>query len=139
MDMEAAESWPMRDHCSICVSGLHCVVDPLGDVYECIDDAGRKERRTGALSGGRIKYFQPGEAHRKPFLCDKPECLKCSVALYCGGGCANRLKTQNGSPAAPFCRQIKEFIGLTLRSCYLLKNADADSPGGNEQADWWAR
>jgi uncharacterized protein len=127
MDMESAESLPMRNHCSICVSGLHCVVDPLGDIYECIDDAGRKDRRIGTLSAGKIEYLKRSEAHVKPYLRDNPECLKCSVALYCGGGCTNRSKSRNASASAPFCLQIKEFIGLTLRSCYLLRR-DRASP-----------
>jgi radical SAM protein with 4Fe4S-binding SPASM domain len=132
MDMESAESWPGRDRCSICGSGLHCVVDPAGDIYECIDDAGRKERRIGTLSAGKIECFKLGEAHVKPYLRDNPECLKCSVALYCGGGCTNRLKTRNASPSAPFCLQIKEFIGLTLRSGYLLREYRASQKSINE-------
>ena len=97
MDMKTARSSPLRRHCDICVAGLHCVVDSLGDIYECIDDAGHKDRRIGILGGGEVKYLKVGEGCGKPHLRDKPECLKCSIALYCGGGCANRLKAQNDS------------------------------------------
>jgi uncharacterized protein len=129
MDMKAAESWPIRGHCDLCVSGLHCVVDPSGDIYECIDDAGHKDRRIGTLAGGEVKYFELNKDYEKPPLCDKPECLKCSIALYCGGGCANRLKAQNDPLAASFCLQIKEFVGLTLKAYLRLKQAGKAGAG----------
>ena len=120
MDMKTARSRPR--HCDICVTGLHCVVDSVGDLYECVDDAGHKDRRIGTLAGGEVKYFELSEDYEKLHLSDKPECLKCSIALYCGGGCTNRLKAQNDSLASSFCLQIKEFVGLTLKSYFLLKN-----------------
>jgi uncharacterized protein len=120
MNMKNAGSRLMRRHCDICVTGLHCVVDSLGDIYECIDDAGHKDRRIGALAGGEVKYFKLSDDYEKLHLCDKPECLRCSIALYCGGGCVNRLKAQNDSMTTPFCLQIKEFVGLTLKSHFLL-------------------
>ena len=119
--MKTTKRQPIRRHCDICVTGLHCIVDSLGDIYECIDDAGHKDRRKGTLAGGEVKYFKLSEAYEKPHLRDKPKCLRCSIALYCGGGCANRLKVQNDSLPAPFCLQIKEFVGLTLKSYFLLK------------------
>ena len=122
MDLQAAGSRSVRRHCDICVTGLHCVVDSVGDIYECIDDAGHRDRLIGTLGGGEVKYFKLGEDYKKPHLCDKPECLECSIALYCGGGCINRLKAQNDSPPESFCLQVKEFVGLTLKSYFLLKN-----------------
>lgn len=120
MALQAAGRRPVRRHCDICVTGLHCVVDPFGDLYECLDDAGRRDRRRGTVAGGEVRYFERGREHEKPHLSDKPECLRCSVALFCGGGCINRLKAQSGSSPESFCRQVKEFVGLTLKSCFLL-------------------
>lgn len=132
MDTETARNLPIRNHCDICVAGLHCVVDSLGDLYECIDDAGHKQRRIGAFAGGELSYFEQNEDNEKLPLCEKPECLKCSVALYCGGGCANRMKAQNDPFSTSFCLQIKEFVALTLKSCFLLKKASAPGAGGRE-------
>ncbi len=125
IDLQAAAERPLRKHCNLCVAGLHCVVDTLGDVYECIDDAGRRERRIATLADGEVKYVSRDEAHNKPYLRDKPQCLQCSIAFYCGGGCSNRLKSENISPASSFCLQAKDFIALTLKSYYLLKNGTA--------------
>ncbi len=127
MDLQAARNRPVRRHCDVCVTGLHCIVDSLGDIYECIDDAGHKERRIGALADGEVKYFKRSEDYEKKHLYDKPECLECSIALYCGGGCINRLKAEKDSSSSQFCLQIREFIGLTLKSYYLLKKRTASA------------
>jgi uncharacterized protein len=127
MNMETPTSRPARRHCDICVAGLHCVVDPAGDVYECIDDAGHKERRIARVAGGEVEYFEPREDREKLHLCDKSECLKCSIALFCGGGCINRLKAQSESRPGAFCEQVREFVGLTLRCHYLLKKSGASA------------
>ncbi len=125
MEMKTVRSRPIRRHCDICVSGLHCVVDPVGDIYECVDDAGHPERRVATLADGEVNYLKRSEAYDKVRLCDKPECLKCSIALYCGGGCINRMKTQDESLSASFCPQVREFVALTLRSHFLLKKNGA--------------
>ncbi len=126
MDMKDAVSRPVRRHCDLCVAGLHCVVDSLGDIYECIDDAGHKERRRGVLAGGGVDYLTPGGNSKKPHLRDKPECLECPIAFFCGGGCINRIKVQNGSTAEQFCLQVKEFVGLTLKTCFIMKKNKLD-------------
>ena len=125
LDLEKVDSLALRNHCSLCVAGLHCVVDPAGDLYECIDDAGRKDRRTGHLEEGSREVLKPAECHLKPYLCDKPECLACSVALFCGGGCHNRLRTSGPPGSAPFCLQVKDFIALSLRTSCLLNSGRA--------------
>lgn len=119
LEMRSFEKRLMRKHCDICVTGLHCVVDPLGNIYECIDDAGHRERVVGVLANGEVRKFGSREGCQKPYISDMPECLDCSIAYFCGGGCANRLRT----PSASFCRQIKDFIALTLKSYHLLKQA----------------
>lgn len=121
LGLEDAGKRPVRRHCDICVTGLHCVVDPLGDIYECIDDAGHRDRRTGAFAGGKVEYFPPGENNKKKHLCDKPECLKCSIAFFCGGGCINRVRAEGGGALSQFCLQIRDFVGLTLKTCFLLR------------------
>lgn len=116
MEMQTLRNRLLRKHCDICVTGLHCVVDSLGNVYECIDDAGHEDRRIAALVNDEVETFGIGKAFQKPHLCDRPECLSCPIAFFCGGGCTNRLKT----PSASFCFQIQDFVALTLKSYFLL-------------------
>jgi uncharacterized protein len=121
LNMKVPTSRPVRRHCDICVAGLHCVVDPAGDIYECIDDAGHKERRIATIDGREVEYLEPNGDSEKVHLCDKPQCLKCSIALFCGGGCVNRMKAQGDSQPGAFCEQVREFVALTLRCHYLLR------------------
>jgi uncharacterized protein len=124
MAMKSASSGPIRRHCDVCVTGLHCVIDSDENIYECIDDAGHRERRIGTVAGGAVEYLTPAGGREKPHLSDKPECLECPVALFCGGGCVNRQKAE-GSASRSFCLQVKDFVALTLRSLFLLKKEGA--------------
>lgn len=101
-------------------SGLHYAVDPEGDLYECLEEAGRKDRRIGKISGDEIEYFELGDIYRKSPLESRPECLQCSIASFCGGGCISRTRTQGDPVFSQFCMQNKVFVGQTLRACYLI-------------------
>ena len=122
MNMKTVKNWFQPRYCAVS-AGLHRAVDPFGDIYECLEEAGYKERRIGTLSGGEIEYFKLREVYKKRYLASMPECLECSIALFCGGGCISRTRTQGGSVFKQFCRQNKVFVGETLKACFLLKQA----------------
>lgn len=69
------------------------VVDPLGDLYKCWDDIGRKERKVGTifeqpmLSKNMVRWmsYEPNDQ----------ECHTCFAFPMCMGGCPNH--TLNGS------------------------------------------
>jgi uncharacterized protein len=104
-------------------TGLLHVVDARGDLYDCYEEAGHKARRIGKLEGGRVKYFQLKETYTKRHILNIPECLKCSIALYCGGGCLSQARLKKGSIFKPFCHLNNEFVGQTLKAYYLLRQA----------------
>lgn len=110
-------------------TGSHYAVDPLGDIYECLEEAGDREKRIGTLSGGKIESFALREVYKGRYLTNMPECLKCSVALLCGGGCISRTRTQGGSVFDRFCLQNKLFVGQTLRACFMLNQAGKSGTG----------
>ncbi len=122
MNVKTIKNWSQPRYCAVS-TGLHCAVDPLGDIYECLEEAGYKERRIGTLSGGEIEYFKLREVYKKRYLANMPECLKCSIALFCGGGCISRTRTQGGSVFKQFCLQNKVFVGQTLKACFLMKQS----------------
>jgi uncharacterized protein len=109
-------------------AGLLRVVDPRGDIYDCFEEAGNKARRIGALSDGEIRYFKLNGSYRRRHILNMPECLKCSIALYCGGGCPNQARLRNGSLFKPFCQLSREFVGETLKAYFLLKQAGGTGP-----------
>ena len=122
MNAKTTKNWSQPRYCSVS-AGVHCAVDPHGDLYECLEEAGYEERRIGTISGGEIEYFKLRDVYKGRYLANLPECLQCSIALFCGGGCISRKRTQGDTFVEHFCRQNKVFVGETLKACYLLKQA----------------
>jgi len=59
------------------------------------------------------------EKYSRRNLLNVPECLKCSAALYCGGGCPCHARIHKGSIFKSYCHQNKEFAAQTLKAFYL--------------------
>lgn len=108
-------------------TGLLRVVDSLGDVYDCYEEAGNKERRIAVLARGEVDYFKLEKTYQRRHILNMPECLKCSIALYCGGGCLSQAKKQRGSIFKSFCQHNKELVGQTLKAQFLI-NQTGNSP-----------
>jgi radical SAM protein with 4Fe4S-binding SPASM domain len=122
IDVKTINDWSQPRYCAVS-AGVHCAVDSRGDLYECLEEAGDRARRIGTLSGGKIEYFELKDAYQKRQLENRPECLRCSIALFCGGGCISQKRTQGGSLTKQFCRQNIVFVGQTLRAGYLQRQA----------------
>ncbi len=120
MDAKTARNWSQPRYCAVS-AGLHRAVDGRGDVYECLEEAGFKERRIGILSQGEIEHLELGEVYKKRYLANMPECLECSIALFCGGGCISQTRTRGGACSRQFCAQNKVFVGETLKAYFLLR------------------
>jgi uncharacterized protein len=128
MNVKTARNWRQPRYCAV-GAGLHYAVDPRGDVYECLEEAGNRERRTGTLRAGEIEYTGLRDVYRKRYLANMPDCLKCSIALFCGGGCISRTRTRGGASSRQFCNQNKIFVGQTLKACFLLKQGRERASG----------
>ncbi len=96
------------------------VIDPMGDIYDCFEQAGYKDQRVGIFSERKVKFLPMMKEHYRRYILNIPECLKCSMALFCGGGCPNQANLQNGSMFKPNCLQNKEYIFETLKAFVLL-------------------
>jgi uncharacterized protein len=120
LDMEAEKILPKVKFCGAGRDNFH-VVDPLGDLYACYEEAGHRERRIGSCSGDQVSFRKLKDTYSKRHLLTVPECLKCSVALFCGGGCPCGARLRDGSIFKPFCHQNEVFIGQTLKAYYLRK------------------
>jgi uncharacterized protein len=92
------------------------IVDARGDLYDCYEEAGHRERRIGTVAGGSLKYFPLRRTYARRHLLNLPECLRCSMALFCGGGCARQALVREGSLFKPYCLQNREFIAQTLKA-----------------------
>jgi uncharacterized protein len=124
LEMQDKKALPTTRYCGLGSESFY-VVDPLGDIYQCYDEAGCPDRRIGKYSAGKLKYFALKEKYSKRHLLNLPECVRCSMSLFCGGGCPVRARTTTGSIFEPYCQQNKEFVGQTLKAFYLRNVAKA--------------
>jgi uncharacterized protein len=118
LEMQTERIIPKVRHCGL-GTDIFYVVDPLGDIYQCYEEAGHKDRRVGTFSRGKVKFFVLKEKYSRRNLLNVPECLKCSAALYCGGGCPCHARIHKGSIFKSYCHQNKEFAAQTLKAFYL--------------------
>jgi uncharacterized protein len=100
------------------------IVDPLGDIYDCYEDAGNPERRIGAIADGKLRFFPAQQTYSDRHILNIPECLECSLALFCGGGCPAKARAQTGSIFKPYCHQIKEAIAETLKAYVVARKTE---------------
>jgi len=120
LEMQTKSILPKVRHCGM-GSGKFYVVDPFGDLYHCYEEAGHKDRRIGSFSQGKLRFFRLRETYANRHLLNIPECIRCSFALFCGGGCPSEARRQKGSIFTSYCHQNKEFIAQTLKAFLVRK------------------
>jgi len=121
IEMQEEKLLPKTHFCAA-GSDIVRIIDPLGDLYDCYEDAGNQERRIGSFSNGKVRFFPAKQTYSARHILNIPECLRCSLALYCGGGCPAMARAQTGSIFKPHCHQNKEIIAETLRAYFIARN-----------------
>jgi uncharacterized protein len=119
IDMQHEKILPKTAFCSVGSDTVR-IIDPLGDVYACYEDAGNRRRRIGTITNGKPRFFGLRKSYAERYLLNIPKCLRCSVALLCGGGCPARARTHTGSIFKPYCHQVRAFIEETLKYYFLV-------------------
>lgn len=125
LQMQTERMLPRVRHCGLGTE-IFYVIDPLGDIYQCYEEAGHKHLRIGTFSRGKVKFFALKEKYSRRHLLRVPECLGCSTALYCGGGCPCHARIHKGSIFKSYCHQNKEFIAQTLKAFFLEQQVKKD-------------
>ena len=120
LDMQEKKILPKVRFCGA-GSANFSIVDPLGDIYGCYEEAGHRDRRIGSFSNGKLRFRVLKESYNNRHLLNLPECIRCSAALFCGGGCPSEARIQKGTIFTSHCHQNKEFIAQTLKAFLLRK------------------
>ena len=120
LDMQEKKILPKVRFCGAGGDNFY-IVDPLGDIYGCYEEAGHRDRRIGSFSNGKLQFRALKESYSKRHLLHLPECIRCSAALFCGGGCPSEARLQKGTIFTSHCHQNKEFIAQTLKAFFLRK------------------
>ncbi len=119
LKMQDKKLLPKVRYCAAGSDHFH-IVDPLGDLYSCYEDTGHKDRRIGSFVNGKVKFSALKDKYAGRHLLKLPECIRCSAALYCGGGCPSEARLRKGSMFTAYCHQNKEFIAQTMKAFFLL-------------------
>jgi uncharacterized protein len=120
LKMQTKKILPVIRYCGM-GSDTFYIVDPFRDIYQCYEEAGHRDKRIGSFANGKLRYYALKGKYSRRHLLNLPECMKCSMALFCGGGCPVHAKNVNGSIFRSYCHQNKEFIAQTLKAFYMQK------------------
>lgn len=122
-------------HTCFCMQTMQrtLVLDPFGDLYACFEEAGYPEFRVGHVSESGVEFFPLHETYKTRHIANMDECLKCSVALACGGQCGVRCRAKTGDLFKPHCSDMKRVIldGLKLAYKKRQEHPAAKSPAGH--------
>lgn len=92
-------------------TGNNRLIDPYGDVYSCLEEVGKKDRRVGFIDKeNKLIVNTPlmGEWLNRDVRSIE-ECSNCEYALICGGGCGIAAYRNSNSLQKPWCSQNKEI------------------------------
>ncbi len=109
------------------------VVDAFGDLYACFEEAGYPEFRVGHVSGSGVEFFPLHDNYRTRHIANMEECVKCSVALVCGGQCGVKSRAKTGDLFKPYCGDIKGVILESIKLAYQKRQqSEPDADDGRE-------
>lgn len=112
------------------------VIDPFGDIYGCFEEAGYPKYRIGHLSDGGVEFFPLHDIYKTRHIANMEECLKCSIALACGGQCGVKCRTKTGDLFKPDCDHTKEVILEAIKLAYQKKDKPAAGPTETREPDF---
>jgi len=95
------------------------IVDPYGDLYGCLEEAGNEDVRIGHVGNDAVFFSDMKGTYSKRNLCNIDKCLDCPFALLCGGGCAHHARRLKGSVLEPDCYDLKESLSEAIRYIYV--------------------
>lgn len=117
---------------SFCMQTLQntLVIDPFGDLYGCFEEAGYPQYRVGRVSKEGVEHFPLRETYKTRHIANMEECVKCPVALACGGQCGVRCRAVTGNLFKPNCDGIKNTILEGLKLAYQKRLKTGGAPTG---------
>ncbi len=109
------------------------LIDPLGDIYKCWTDTGKKTERVGNVSNDKLinttkltRYLTGADVF------DKEECQECLFLPVCGGGCPHlSLKKMFENEQIDLCHVAKGNLKEFLEIYYEIKQKQKEKVCGH--------
>lgn len=85
----------IRFHTIFCPSQTSSyILDPYGEIYTCWNTVGIPERVLGCYLDGITWNDEEIQRWHNRYIGSLPKCATCKYALFCGGGCAGKVITE---------------------------------------------
>lgn len=95
------------------------IFDPWGSIYPCQILVGEKENAIGTFDEkGAIRYNENYKQWQERTVKNIKECHDCTMALFCGGGCAMRGFQKHGDITKANCDSTHELWEVFLPYLY---------------------
>jgi len=95
------------------------IVDPYGDLYGCLEEAGNEDVRIGHINSNSVLFSDMKDLYGKRNLCNIDRCLDCPFALLCGGGCAYHARRLRNSVLEPDCYDLQASLSEAVKYVYI--------------------
>jgi uncharacterized protein len=112
------------------------VVDPFGDLYACFEEAGYPQYRVGNVSDSGVEFFPLHDTYKARHIANMEDCLKCSVALACGGQCGVKSRAKTGDLFKPHCGDVKKVILESIKLAYQRNKQPASGETQEREPDF---
>lgn len=104
--------------------GQYYVYDPFGNIYACPEAIGNEKLAIGKYNDKEVSLNnQLVTTWKNRSILTIRKCLDCSIAPFCGGGCAFAALKTNGSLDCPVCNNAHEVLNEYIQS---MKNEILD-------------
>ncbi len=88
---------------------------PDGLIYVCPESVGSEEHAVGSYHPAFLLWPERLEQWQNRSVLTLPECQECSIATFCGGGCAYAALRHYGSPMHGVCGRTREILHAYMR------------------------
>ncbi len=105
--------------------------DAHNNVYTCLEKVGKVEQAIGNIDkNGYLEINNERLASwNSRTVISNTVCKKCSYALFCGGGCANKAEELNGTMFSNHCDDFKTLFNNNVAQVFLQKNQKVEIKG----------
>lgn len=132
-----ANEWRGPRKTRFCMQNMsnNYLIDPFLDVYNCYEEAGRKDRIIAKIEqDGNVVFNSRKNICENRSIVKMEKCLICPYALFCGGECGTLAIEQNGDIFLPAeCEETKKVLNyalLNLVDAKISQNNLQDEPLG---------
>ena len=91
------------------------VLDPLGDIYPCLEIVGNEEFKVGNYYKDNIEWDNERLKQWHNYdITNSPICKRCKYALYCGGGCVAHVRFGKRE----YCVYFRQMFDISVNRAF---------------------